>query len=37
MTRILVNTWRREGEVFGPVLRDMFGVEASAVSGWSRG
>jgi putative glutamine amidotransferase len=27
MTRILVNTWRREGEVFGPVLRDMFGVE----------
>lgn len=27
MTRILVNTWRREAEVFGPVLRDMFGVE----------
>jgi putative glutamine amidotransferase len=27
VTRILVNTWRREGEVFGPVLRDMFGVE----------
>jgi gamma-glutamyl-gamma-aminobutyrate hydrolase PuuD len=27
LTRILVNTWRREGEVFGPVLRDMFGVE----------
>jgi gamma-glutamyl-gamma-aminobutyrate hydrolase PuuD len=27
MSRILVNTWRREGEVFGPVLRDMFGVE----------
>jgi gamma-glutamyl-gamma-aminobutyrate hydrolase PuuD len=27
MTRILVNTWRREGEVFGPVLRDMLGVE----------
>lgn len=22
-----MNTWRREGEVFGPVLRDMFGVE----------
>jgi putative glutamine amidotransferase len=27
MTRILVTMWRREGEVFGPVLRDMFGVE----------
>jgi gamma-glutamyl-gamma-aminobutyrate hydrolase PuuD len=27
MSRILVNTWRREAEVFGPVLRDMFGVE----------
>jgi putative glutamine amidotransferase len=27
MTRILVNTWRREGTVWGPVLRDMFGVE----------
>lgn len=27
MTRILVNTWQRQGEVFGPVLRDMFGVE----------
>jgi gamma-glutamyl-gamma-aminobutyrate hydrolase PuuD len=23
----LVNTWQRQGEVFGPVLRDMFGVE----------
>ncbi len=22
-----MTTWRREGEVFGPVLRDMFGVE----------
>jgi len=27
VTRILLNTWRREGEVFGPVLRDMYGVE----------
>lgn len=29
MTRILVNTWRREGRVLGPVLRDMFGVEVA--------
>lgn len=27
MTRILLTMWRREGEIFGPVLRDMFGVE----------
>jgi putative glutamine amidotransferase len=27
MIRILVNTWRRQAETFGPVLRDMFGVE----------
>jgi putative glutamine amidotransferase len=29
VTRILVNTWRRQGRVFGPVVRDMFGVEVS--------
>lgn len=29
MTRILVNTWRRQGRVLGPVLRDMFGVEVA--------
>jgi putative glutamine amidotransferase len=29
VTRILVNTWRRQGRVFGPVLRDMFGVEVA--------
>jgi len=29
VTRILVNTWRREGRVLGPVLRDMFGVEVA--------
>lgn len=29
MTRILVNTWRREGRVLGPVLREMFGVEVA--------
>ena len=29
MTRILVNTWRRQGQVFGPVVRDMYGVEVA--------
>ena len=29
MTRVLVNTWRRQGRVLGPVLRDMFGVEVA--------
>lgn len=30
-TRVLTTTWRRQGRVFGPVLRDMFGVEVSYV------
>ncbi len=25
--RVLLSTWRRQGRVFGPVLRDMYGVE----------
>jgi putative glutamine amidotransferase len=29
VTRILVNTWRRQGQVFGPVVRDMFGAEVA--------
>jgi putative glutamine amidotransferase len=29
VTRILVNTWRRQGQVFGPVVRDMYGVEVA--------
>jgi putative glutamine amidotransferase len=28
MTRILLNTWRRQGRTSGPVVRDMIGVEA---------
>ena len=29
VTRILLNTWRRQGRVLGPVLRDMHGVEVA--------
>lgn len=29
MTRILVNTWRRQGRVLGPVVRDMYGAEVA--------
>ncbi len=29
--RILMNTWRRQGRTFGPVLRDMVGVEVQYV------
>lgn len=29
--RILFSTWRRQGRVFGPVLRDMYGVEVQFV------
>ena len=29
MTPILVNTWRRQGRVLGPVLRDMYGAEVA--------
>jgi putative glutamine amidotransferase len=29
VTRILVNTWRRQGRVLGPVVRDIFGVEVA--------
>lgn len=28
-TRVLLNTWRRQGQVLGPVLRDMHGVEVA--------
>lgn len=29
--RVLMNTWRRQGKVFGPPLRDMHGVEVQYV------
>ena len=29
--RVLLNTWRRQGRVFGPPLRDMYGVEVQYV------
>lgn len=34
--RVLVNTWRRQGRVFGPPLRDMYGTEVQYVHGVQR-
>lgn len=31
--RVLMNTWRRQGHVFGPPLRDMYGAEVQYVQG----
>jgi hypothetical protein len=36
VARILLNTWRRQGRVFGPALRDMFGVEVQYVQALQR-
>lgn len=34
--RVLMNTWRRQGQVFGPPLRDMYGAEVQYVHGVQR-
>lgn len=34
--RVLMNTWRRQGRVFGPPLRDMYGAEVQYVHGVQR-
>lgn len=34
--RVLANTWRRQGRVFGPPLRDMYGAEVQYVHGVQR-